>query len=652
MQIAGAVDLLLQVAERAEIPVAHTLLGIGNIDETHRLSAGYAGMHGWMHANKAIQQCDLLIGIGCRYDDRITGKTSDVRAERAKIVHVDVDRSEIGKNVRTDLGIVADAGDLLAALLRRLPQSEPRDRVDGAARRVARGQRGSVVARLRGVARGPALRRLRGRPDRRVATGHEATLVSDVGQNQMWAARYFGFRHPYRHLSSGGLGTMGYSVPAAMGAALGAPERETWAITGDGGFQMTMQELATLVQDQIPVRIAVLNNHRLGMIRQWQEIIYDENYHSAELIGPDLVRLCEAYGIPAWRATKPEEVDRGHRRSARQAPGPALIDFHLDEAQNVYPDDAARQGPLRHGRGRGRMTVRAPRPTTIPAGEPDAVQRRHVVSALVIDRPGTLNRVSGLLRARSFNIESLTVGATHEPGRSRMTIAIRGDDGHLRQVLAQLERVIDVLEVEPTSTRRPHVERRARPGRARRRRPMPRPSSAVRLAIADGRRRAAHDRCVRLAGVASRPLPDRLDRGPRDACAATACAASCAPERRHDHPETPHSERSDPVMTKLIYDADIDRAALWTASAWPSSATAARARRMRATCPSRGVDVVVGLRPGLELGRAGARGRAARDRCRIGHRRGHTWSWCSCPTPLRRRSITPRSSRTCATGRS
>jgi acetolactate synthase-1/2/3 large subunit len=334
VQIAGAVDLLVQVAERTEIPVAHTLLGIGNMDETHRLSAGYAGMHGWMHVNKAIQQCDLLIGIGCRYDDRITGKTSTF-APNARIVHVDVDRSEIGKNVRTDLGIVADAGDLLAALLRRLPQSEPRTewlKQIGAWREVseARSWHGSGAWREGRLSADYVIDRIGD------ATGHAATLVSDVGQNQMWAARYFGFRKPFHHLSSGGLGTMGYAVPAAMGAALGAPERETWAVVGDGGFQMTMQELATLVQDQIPVRIAVLNNHRLGMIRQWQEIIYDENYHSAELLGPDLVRLCEAYGIPAWRATKPEEVD-GVIAEARKAPGPALIDFHLDEAQNVYP---------------------------------------------------------------------------------------------------------------------------------------------------------------------------------------------------------------------------------------------------------------------------------------------------------------------------
>jgi acetolactate synthase I/II/III large subunit len=168
------------------------------------------------------------------------------------------------------------------------------------------------------------------------ATAHTATLASDVGQNQMWAARYFGFRRPYAHVSSGGLGTMGYGVPAAMGAALGRPEHETWAITGDGGFQMTMQELATLVAEQIPVKIAVLNNRKLGMIRQWQEIIYEGNFHSAELFGPDLVRLCEAYGMPGFRATTPEEVVDAIA-AARAAPGPALIDFQLDDAQNVYP---------------------------------------------------------------------------------------------------------------------------------------------------------------------------------------------------------------------------------------------------------------------------------------------------------------------------
>jgi acetolactate synthase-1/2/3 large subunit len=336
VQISGpeAIELLRQVAERTEIPVAHTLLGIGNLDETHRLSLGYAGMHGWMHVNKAIQQCDLLIGIGMRYDDRITGKTSTF-APHARIVHVDVDRSEIGKNVRTDLGIVADAGDLLAALLRRLPQSQPRD---------AWWKRLNIwreVSEKRSWHGSGGWRHGRLSADYVIAeigeaTNHRATLVSDVGQNQMWAARYFGFRRPYAHLSSGGLGTMGYAVPASMGAALGAPERETWAVTGDGGFQMTMQELGTLVQEQIPVRIAVLNNRKLGMIRQWQEIVYDGNYHSAELFGPDLLRLCEAYGMAGFRATTPDEV-RTAIDAARREPGPALIDFHLADEQNIYP---------------------------------------------------------------------------------------------------------------------------------------------------------------------------------------------------------------------------------------------------------------------------------------------------------------------------
>ncbi len=334
VQIAEATELLRQVAERGEIPVAHTLLGIGNMDETHPLSLGYAGMHGWMHVNKAIQQCDLLIGIGMRYDDRITGSTRTF-APKAKIVHVDVDRSEIGKNVPTDLGIVADAGDVLAALLERLPQSDRRsawwEELD-AWREVSerRSWHGSGGWRFGRLSADYVIAKIG------EATDHQATLVSDVGQNQMWAARYFGFRRPFAHLSSGGLGTMGYSVPAAMGAALARPEHETWAVVGDGGFQMTMQELATLVAEQIPVKIAVLNNHKLGMIRQWQELVYEGNYHSAELFGPDLVRLCEAYGMAGFRATSPDEVEQVIA-AARRESGPALIDFQLDDAQNVYP---------------------------------------------------------------------------------------------------------------------------------------------------------------------------------------------------------------------------------------------------------------------------------------------------------------------------
>jgi len=174
-------------------------------------------------------------------------------------------------------------------------------------------------------------------------SGHDATYVADVGQNQMWLARYTKFRRPHSHISSGGLGTMGFSVPAAMGAALGRPDRETWAITGDGGFQMTSQELMTLVQDKIPVKIALFDNKKLGMIRQWQEIIYAGNYHSAALLGPDYLKLAEAYGVPAIKATKPEEVDDAIR-FAQGVDGPALIWFEIAGEQNVFPMMPAGKG--------------------------------------------------------------------------------------------------------------------------------------------------------------------------------------------------------------------------------------------------------------------------------------------------------------------
>jgi acetolactate synthase-1/2/3 large subunit len=174
-------------------------------------------------------------------------------------------------------------------------------------------------------------------------SGHDATLVADVGQNQMWVARYGGFRRPWSHLSSGGLGTMGYALPAAMGASLGRPDKETWAICGDGGFQMTSQELMTLVQDDIGVKIAIFDNKKLGMIRQWQEIIYAGNYHSAHLLGPDYLKLAEAYGIPSFKASRPDEADDAIR-SAQAVKGPSLVWFEIASEQNVFPMMPAGKG--------------------------------------------------------------------------------------------------------------------------------------------------------------------------------------------------------------------------------------------------------------------------------------------------------------------
>src|SRR4051794_41026809 len=271
---AEACDELKALAEKARVPVAHTLLGIGAIDETHPLSYGFMGMHGWKHVNKAIQSADLLFAIGMRFDDRVTGNVRTY-APYARIIHVDIDPAEIGKNVAVEVPIVGDAKRVLAALLPMIDQVDPATRADYFAelaewRRESEGSswHGSGAWRDGLLSADYVVQRIG------ELTNHAATYVADVGQNQMWLARYAGFRRPNTHVSSGGLGTMGFSVPAAMGAALGAPERETWAITGDGGFQMTFQELMTLVADHIPGKIALLDNKKLGMIRQWQGIIY------------------------------------------------------------------------------------------------------------------------------------------------------------------------------------------------------------------------------------------------------------------------------------------------------------------------------------------------------------------------------------------
>jgi acetolactate synthase I/II/III large subunit len=340
---AEAWDDLRAFAEKTSIPVAWTLLGIGAMDETHPLAYGYMGMHGWKHVNRAIQSADLLIAIGMRFDDRVTGNVRTY-APYARIIHADIDPAEIGKNVAVEVPIVGDAKRVLQALTRMVPET-PRAARQEYLDQLADWRRESESSSWHGSG---AWRDGLLSADYVVArigemTNHGATYVADVGQNQMWLARYAGFRQPNSHVSSGGLGTMGFSVPAAMGAALGRPDRETWAITGDGGFQMTFQELMTLVQDRIPVKIALFDNKKLGMIRQWQEIIYAGNYHSAHLLGPDYLKLAEAFGIPAVKASTPAEVDEAIR-FAQGVDGPALVWFEIAEEQNVFPMMPAGKG--------------------------------------------------------------------------------------------------------------------------------------------------------------------------------------------------------------------------------------------------------------------------------------------------------------------
>ncbi len=341
--IAEAWDELKALAEKAQIPVAWTLLGIGAIDEEHPLAYGYMGMHGWKHVNRAIQSADLLIAIGMRFDDRVTGSVKTY-APYARIIHADIDPAEIGKNVAVEVPIVGDARNVLAGLTRLVHAVDPATRAEYLAQlkewraeSEASSWHGSGGAQSGVLTADLVVERIGD------LTDHVATYVADVGQNQMWLARYTKFRRPRSHISSGGLGTMGFAVPAAMGAALGHPEAETWAVCGDGGFQMTSQELMTLSADKIPVKIALLDNKKLGMIRQWQEIVYGGNYHSSHLPGPDFIKLAEAYGIPAFKVSTPNEVDPAIK-AAQSVDGPALIWFEIEQEQNVFPMMPAGKG--------------------------------------------------------------------------------------------------------------------------------------------------------------------------------------------------------------------------------------------------------------------------------------------------------------------
>ena len=341
--IANATEELKTFAHQAQIPVTWTLLGVGDIPEDDPLAYGYMGMHGWKHVNKAIQSADLLIALGMRFDDRVTGSVSTY-APNAEIIHVDIDPSEIGKNVAVDIPIVGDVGSVLRSFIKAVPEVDPETREDYFAE-LAQWREDSQAISWHGsggwkeglLTADYVMQRLG------EMTDHDATLVSDVGQHQMWLARYAGFKRPDSHLSSGGLGTMGYGLPAAMGAALGRPDKETWAVVGDGGLQMTIQEMLTTVVDHIPVKICLMDNKKLGMIRQWQEIVYGGNYHSSDLPAPQWDKLAEAYGMPTFKASSPEQVDDAIR-GAQAHDGPALVWFEIEQTQNVLPMMPAGKG--------------------------------------------------------------------------------------------------------------------------------------------------------------------------------------------------------------------------------------------------------------------------------------------------------------------
>jgi len=329
--MSGGMRQLKGLAEKASIPVAMTLLGIGAFPASHPLNLGMMGMHGEAWVNHAIQEADLLIALGMRFDDRVTGNTKTY-APLAKKIHVEVDRAEINKNVKVDCALI---GDVRAVLEELLPGVRPAEHAEWLAR----------IEELKGDS---AVRDIQKLPDDghlyaahvihdlwRVTAG-AALVVTDVGQHQMWEAQYYKHENPRSLITSGGLGTMGFALPAAMGARFARPDAEVWAVVGDGGFQMTMAELATMAQEKLDVKVAIINNGYLGMVRQWQEFFYGGRYAATPLLNPDFVQLARAFGLRAERVTRRADVIPAVR-AARAHSAAYLLDFQVEKEDSVYP---------------------------------------------------------------------------------------------------------------------------------------------------------------------------------------------------------------------------------------------------------------------------------------------------------------------------
>jgi len=334
--VSGAMREVRDFAERAGIPVAMTLLGLGAFPASHPLNLGMMGMHGEAWVNHTIQEADLLLAFGMRFDDRVTGSLKTY-APNAKKIHIEIDPAEINKNVKVDVPLV---GDLREVLLELLPKVESIDRSEWL----------DSIDKLKGDS---AVRDIQNLPDsghlyaahvindlwRQTRDGN-TIVVTDVGQHQMWEAQYYKHEHPRSLITSGGLGTMGFALPAAIGAKVACPEAEVWVVVGDGGFQMTMCELATLVQENLKIHIAIINNGFLGMVRQWQEFFYDRNYAATPLLNPDFAKLAEAYGIRSMTISERSQVVPAVE-AARQHEGPVLINFKVEQEDTVYPMVAA-----------------------------------------------------------------------------------------------------------------------------------------------------------------------------------------------------------------------------------------------------------------------------------------------------------------------
>ena len=331
--LSGAEAQVKALAERCDIPVSVTLLGKGGFPEAHPLCLGMMGMHGTAASNSAIQEADLLIALGMRFDDRVTGNLATY-SPHSKKIHIDIDAAEIGKNVKVDAGLVGDLAPVLVRLLEDLP---PKQHTEW--RRHIQGWHEDSDGRdiLRRAQRGPMLMAAEVIDALRRHTGGNVVNVTDVGQHQMWEAQYYPHERPGTLFTSGGMGTMGYAVPAAIGVKMGRPDEEVWAIVGDGGFQMTMCEFATAVQEGVEINIAIVNNGYLGMVRQWQELFYDERYHQTPMLSPDFCRLAAAFEIPSIRVSRRDEMESAIQKAQAHRGGPALVEFVVEQHDAVFP---------------------------------------------------------------------------------------------------------------------------------------------------------------------------------------------------------------------------------------------------------------------------------------------------------------------------
>jgi acetolactate synthase-1/2/3 large subunit len=351
--ISGASKQVLDFAERTQTPIAMTLLGISGVPGSHPLNLGMMGMHGEAWVNNAIQEADLLLAFGMRFDDRVTGNLKTYAPNAAKI-HIEIDPSEINKNVKVDVGLVGDLRVVLEDLQPKLATND----------------HAPWLSHIREMKGDSAVRDIQNLPDSGhlfaahvindlwQLTGGVAVVVTDVGQHQMWEAQYYKHDRERSLITSGGLGTMGFALPAAIGAKFACPEKEIWVVAGDGGFQMTMAELCTIAQEKLKINVAIINNGYLGMVRQWQEFFYDRRYAATPLLSPDFVKLAEAFSLTGLRVTERSQVAQAVE-AARAAPGTVVIDFRVEQEDTVFPMVPA--GADLHA------MIRRPKPVDAPA---------------------------------------------------------------------------------------------------------------------------------------------------------------------------------------------------------------------------------------------------------------------------------------------